>query len=531
MKTVMLGLMASVLLGCSGQSSTNPASERVNSDSSMQSNEKHRPNVHFTPPANWMNDPNGMVYYAGEYHLFYQYHPGSTIWGPMHWGHAVSKDMLNWQHLPVALYPDELGTIFSGSVVVDWENTSGLGTKDNPPMVALFTYHDVAGEQAGTLDFQTQGLAYSLDKGRTWTKYSQNPVMKNPGLKDYRDPKVSWYAPQKKWIMALAQGDNIGFHSSKNLIDWQAESTFGEKIGAHGGVWECPDLLEMTIASTGETKHVLLVSLVPGAPNGGSGTQYFVGDFDGSKFTVDPEFSERLEQKEAIWLDYGTDNYAGVTFSNVPDTDGRTLFMGWMNNWLYARDVPTEAWRGSMTTPRNLVLQETAQGPLLFSQPITELHNISHQVAQLNNVEVSSDTDLSALLGPIEESHRVTMKVKRQGANTLSLDYKNNDDLLSIRLDVNAGTVTIDRAKSGETEFEEHFANQQVGVIRAGLDTYSFDIIYDKASIELFVNDGELSMTALAFPSTPYNEITFSADGQALIEHISLDNLTAQQAK
>lgn len=527
MKTVMLGLVACVLFGCSGQSSTPVTSEIVgNLDREM-----HRPTFHFTPPANWMNDPNGMVYYAGEYHLFYQYHPDSTVWGPMHWGHAVSDDMLNWQHLPVALYPDELGTIFSGSVVVDWNNTSGLGSKDNPPMVALFTYHDVKGEQAGTLDFQTQGLAYSLDKGRTWTKYNQNPVMKNPGLKDYRDPKVSWYAPQQKWIMALAQGDHIGFHSSKNLIDWQEESTFGEKIGAHGGVWECPDLLEMTIASTGETKHVLLVSLVPGAPNGGSGTQYFVGDFDGSKFIVDPDFSERLAQQEALWLDYGTDNYAGVTFSDVPDADGRTLFMGWMSNWLYARDVPTKKWRGSMTLPRNLVLQETALGLQLFSKPVSELDNISQRVAEHNNVEVNSTTDLSTLLGQIEEAHRLKVTVKRQEASTLTFNYKNQSEQLSIRLDASAGTVTIDRAKSGATKFEAHFANPQVGVISPSLDAYSFDIIYDKASIELFVNNGELSMTALAFPSTPYSEITFSADGQALIEQISMDKIISQQVK
>ena len=231
--------------------------------------EAFRPAFHFTPPKNWMNDPNGMVYYQGEYHLFYQHNPHDTVWGPMYWGHAISKDMVNWEHQPIKLFPDEHGTIFSGSAVIDWQNTSGLGSKENPPMVAIFTYHNDEKAKEGAIDFQTQGIAYSLDKGRTWTKYEGNPVLKNPGIRDFRDPKVSWDPQTKSWIMVLAQDDHIGFYSSKNLINWQQESTFGAEWGSHAGVWECPDLIRVRVEGTNTYKYVLLVSINPGAPNGG----------------------------------------------------------------------------------------------------------------------------------------------------------------------------------------------------------------------------------------------------------------------
>ncbi len=294
--------------------------------------EQHRPHFHFTPESMWMNDPNGMVYYEGEYHLFYQHHPDDVVWGPMHWGHAVSTDLVHWEHLPIALYPDEYGYIFSGSAVVDWKNTSGFGSKHNPPLIAIFTYHDVDGEQAGNNDYQTQGIAYSIDKGRSWTKYENNPVLPNPGIKDFRDPKVIWYEPDQKWIMTLAAHDNVRFYSSPNLKDWIFESEFGKGIGAHGGVWECPDLFPMELDGT--QKWVLLVSLNDGGPNGGSGTQYFIGDFDGKTFINDNS------KNQILWLDYGRDNYAGVTWSDIPDEDGRRIFMGWMSNWSYAEVVP-----------------------------------------------------------------------------------------------------------------------------------------------------------------------------------------------
>jgi len=224
--------------------------------------EQYRPRFHFSPEANWMNDPNGMVYLDGEYHLFYQYYPDSTVWGPMHWGHAVSTDLLRWKHLQVALYPDSLGYIFSGSAVVDTKNTSGLGSETNPAMIAIFTYHNPEAERAGNKTFQNQGIAFSTDKGRTWIKYSGNPVLRNPGIRDFRDPKVFWHDPTGRWIMILAVQDRVHFYSSPNLLNWTFESEFGKGIGAHGGVWECPDLFLLKIEGSEISKWVMFISII-----------------------------------------------------------------------------------------------------------------------------------------------------------------------------------------------------------------------------------------------------------------------------
>ncbi len=269
--------------------------------------ELYRPQLHFSPPAHWMNDPNGLVYYKGTYHMFYQYYPNGTVWGPMHWGHATSTNLVTWKNKPIALYPDSLGLIFSGSAVVDFNNTSGFGKNGKPPLVAIFTHADLNKEKIGRLDSQNESLAYSNDDGNTWTKYANNPVLKNPGIKDFRDPKVMWYGPGKKWIMSLATKDRITFYSSGNLKNWVKESDFGSQTGAHGGVWECPDLFPLTVE--GKKLWVLFVSINPGGLNGGSATQYFIGNFDGKKFVPN--------RTDTRWLDYGTDNYAGVTWSNT----------------------------------------------------------------------------------------------------------------------------------------------------------------------------------------------------------------------
>lgn len=293
-----------------------------------------------------------MFYLNGKYHLYFQYYPDGNVWGPMHWGHAISENLITWEEQPIALYPDDLGLIFSGNAVVDKDNISGFGKDGVSPIVAIYTYHNMEGEKAGEIDFQTQGIAFSLDEGMTWIKYDKNPIISNPGIKDFRDPKVIWDNSNDKWIMSLAAGNKLMFYSSLNLKDWKFESEFGENIGAHGGIWECPDLFPIKIEGSDKTNWVLLVSINPGAPNGGSATQYFIGDFDGSTFTLDKDFSNQLSNQNALWLDYGRDNYAGVTWSNIAETDGRKLFIGWMSNWDYARDVPTFKWRSSMTVPR-----------------------------------------------------------------------------------------------------------------------------------------------------------------------------------
>ena len=291
--------------------------------------EQHRPTFHFTPPEKWMNDPNGMVYYEGEYHLFYQHYPEATVWGPMHWGHAVSEDLVNWEHLPIALYPDSLGYIFSGSAVIDWKNTSGFGINGVPPMIAIYTYHNMEGEKSGSNTYQYQAIAYSNDKGRTWTKYEGNPVVPNPGIKDFRDPKVIWDESSNQWVMVFAAWDHVKLYGSKDLKKWEHLSDFGKEWGTHAGVWECPDLFPMRVSGTGQKKWVLLQSINPGGFNGGSGTQYFIGNFDGKDFTVDKDFAQAfgtvaaVVPKGTIYNDFEGDSFGewqveGTAFGTKP---------------------------------------------------------------------------------------------------------------------------------------------------------------------------------------------------------------------
>lgn len=449
--------------------------------------EKHRLQVHFSPSEKWMNDPNGLVYFNDEYHLFYQYYPDSTVWGPMHWGHAVSKDMIHWQHLPIALFPDKLGYIFSGSAVFDKNNSSGLGTKENPPLVAIFTYHDAEMEKQGSDIYQTQGLAYSLDSGRTWVKYEGNPVLPNPGIKDFRDPKVFWMDDKNKWIMSLAVKDHISFYSSSNLRDWTLESDFGADLGAHGGVWECPDLFLL------DNKWVLLVSINPGGPNGGSATQYFVGDFDGKKF---------VPQDDKIrWLDYGRDNYAGVTWSNVPEADGRRLFIGWMSNWHYANVVPTERWRSAMTVPRTLSLATLAGGNIVTSTPVAEFEQLRQ-----NGVEINKSVDTTIDLNPDKQSiYDLQLNITNDETITpFQIILSNAEgEQLQINYDPSQNQFVIDRDRSGKNSFSEQFTGLQYGPFPFKGKAMKLRLIVDVSSIELFVNEGQLAMTSIFFPTSP----------------------------
>ena len=285
---VLVILLISLFVSCKQKNAENKSIEEISDTIEYSEEELYRPNFHFTPKKGWMNDPNGMFYYNGYYHLYFQHYPDDNVWGPMHWGHAISTDMVTWREQPIAIYPDEKGYIFSGGAVVDVNNTSGFGKDGEQPIIAMFTYHDMAGEKAGEKNIQSQAIAYSLDEGQTFTKYSENPVIKNPGIRDFRDPKIVWDSIHEKWVMVLAAGQKIMFYSSSNLKDWKSESNFGDGIGAHGGVWECPDFFPMLVEGTDEVKWVLLVSINPGGPNGGNATQYFVGDFDGKQFKIDP---------------------------------------------------------------------------------------------------------------------------------------------------------------------------------------------------------------------------------------------------
>ena len=470
--------------------------------------ETHRPQFHFSPPAKWMNDPNGMVYHNGEYHLFYQHYPDSTVWGPMHWGHAVSKDMIHWEHLPIALYPDSLGYIFSGSAVVDANNTSGLGTKENPPMVAIYTYHLAEGEKAGKIDYQTQGIAYSTDNGRTWEKYKQNPVLKNPGIKDFRDPKVSWHEPSKQWVMILAVADHVEFYGSKNLTSWTKLSEFGKTYGGHGGVWECPDLFPLTV--DGKQKWVMLLSINPGGPNGGSATQYFIGNFDGKTFTSDNP------AKTTLWVDHGTDNYAGVTWSNIPQADGRRLFMGWMSNWLYADDVPTDTWRSAMTLPRELSLKNTPQGIRLVSQPVKELSSIRAESADLKSQTINGEVDLTKSASfPVTLSELTVSLEDIDKSKDLGIELSNaQGQKLLIGYEPASKQFYIDRSKSGKIDFSKEFPKKQTAPRLSTGNTLKLQVFIDVASVEVFADNGETVMTSIFFPDANYDQVKlYSKEG------------------
>jgi len=438
----------------------------------------YRPRYHFSPREKWMNDPNGLVYFNGTYHLFFQHYPDDIVWGPMHWGHATSKDLVHWQQQPIALYPDSLGYIFSGSAVIDSGNTSGFGRAGKIPLVAIFTHHDPKGEKSGSTTFQNQSLAYSLDGGATWTKYAGNPVLKNPGITDFRDPSVSWHAKEKKWVMALATKDRITFYSSANLKNWTKESEFGERLGAHGGVWECPNLF--TLQEKDRTRWVLLVSNNPGGPNGGSGTQYFLGDWDGHRFTPG-DTSTR-------WVDYGPDDYAGITFNN---TGGRRIFLGWMSNWEYANQVPTATWRNAMTIPRELSLRRQGEKLYLASRPVKEIDRLKPGLYTLH---------LSGI--PV---HDFSLHFSNAGGDELVIGY-----------DQSANQYYIDRSRAGHVGFHPGFGSRYTAPRVSTVKKINLTVVMDASSAELFADDGLTVMTAVFFADQPLS--TVRGEGVAINE-------------
>lgn len=481
--------------------------------------EPHRPQFHFSPPAKWMNDPNGMFYYKGEYHLFYQYYPDSTVWGPMHWGHAVSRNLRRWEHLPVALYPDSLGYIFSGSAVVDWKNTSGFGKNGQPPIVAIYTYHNMAGEKSGRSDFQYQGIAYSNDNGRTWTKYAANPVIPNKeNIRDFRDPKVRWDDVSGQWVLVLAAQNHVRFYGSQDLKNWKFLSDFGREWGSHGGVWECPDLFPVKVEGSTEKKWVLLVSINPGAPNGGSGTQYFVGNFDGKSFTPDQSFTASIQNEQGVWLDYGRDNYAGVTWSDVPAKDGRRLFMGWMSNWDYATVVPTDTWRSAMTLPRELKLKTTSAGYRLFSTPVRELGSLKKESTYaLTPVQLSGEQDITKETGFADGLLEMVIEFRPDAAAEFGIELSNTRGE-RYRIGYNAQTKQFfsDRTQAGDASFSPKFADRVHTAPRlSGDPTVALHLFFDVASAELFADNGATVMTDIFFPKEKFTRMKmYSRNGK-----------------
>jgi fructan beta-fructosidase len=511
----ILVLFASIMPAC--RQTSEPGS-KSNVKPENYYTEQHRPQFHFSPEKMWMNDPNGMVYFEGEYHLFYQYYPDSTVWGPMHWGHAVSEDLVRWQHLPIALYPDSLGYIFSGSAVVDWNNTSGFGKDGKPPLVAIFTQHLMEGEKAGRNDFQYQSIARSNDRGRTWAMYEGNPVIPNPqSIRDFRDPKVIWDEDSRQWVMVFAAFDHVKIYGSPDLKKWTHLSDFGKEWGEHEGIWECPDLFPTHVVGSKEKKWVLLQSLNPGSPNGGSGTQYFIGNFDGKNFTLDPGFAKYVQNDRGVWIDWGRDNYAGVTWADAPERDGNRIFLGWMSNWDYAQVVPTVAWRSAMTLPRTLVLTNTANGLRLYSQPVLELQALRGVTFPLDADSLSGDLDLTDKLGfppaPMEIMLEVSIPQGMTPDLGIALSNSKGETYL-VGFDGSKNEFYSDRTKAGKTTFAEKFAQKRHAAPR----TYPSHLLrmhlfFDVASCELFADWGETVMTDLFFPNENFNKITLYCRG------------------
>lgn len=502
---VFIGALMLALAACS---SKEKVSEQSAADSAYYS-EPHRPQFHFSPKEKWMNDPNGLVFYKDEYHLFYQYYPDGMIWGPMHWGHAVSKDLYHWEHLPIALYPDSLGLIFSGSAVADINNTSGFGSKENPPLIAIFTYHSDEKEKAGKTDYQNQGIAYSTDNGRTWLKYKNNPVLKNQGIKDFRDPKVFWHDQSKKWVMILAVKDHVELWNSDDLKTWNKLSDFGIDYGGHGGVWECPDLFEAQIEGSSEKRWVMLVSINPGGPNGGSATQYFIGDFDGKKFKTD------VDKTQSIWIDYGPDNYAGVTYSNIAAE--RKIFLGWMSNWAYAEAVPTDPWRSANTIARDISLVNVNGRTYVKSTPSKELENIVTMSLALKDAEVKDSLVLS---NPQLDASTSAISATFEAKDFALVLSNAKGEELRVGYEKQANRFYIDRSRSGKTDFSKNFSGHAYAPRFANSDKIKVTMITDVSSVEVFFDDGISVMSGLYFPNEKMTTLTIRAPQPVKVSEI-----------
>ena len=445
-----------------------------------------RPELHYTPEKNWINDPNGLVYADGNYHLFAQHNPDAAHWGPMYWAHAVSKDLIHWEHLPVALAPDELGMIFSGSAVYDKENTSGFGKDGKAPIVAMFTHHHHEEGTDRAQDYEQQSIAYSTD-GVHFIKYEGNPVLPSRA-RDFRDPKIFRNTVKNCWGVVLAAGDRVHFYASSDLKHWEKTGEFGPEGNYSKGVWECPDLFPLEY--NGEEKWVLLVSMGRNEENHGARTQYFIGSFDGDTFTCDGRFSQ------PEFIDCGFDNYAGVTFDNAPER----ILIGWGINWVYANESPTGEYCGDMTLPRTLSLVDTPKGGLRLAG--------SCKADALFGESVPADGTLPG------EVFKLT--VTGQGACTVTLS---NDAGQRFLFGVNEkNEAFIDRTDAGAKDFSEVFARDWYSAISAPRfydGAWKLELTFDHSIAELFLDNGTRIFTQVVYPDTPYTAV--SATGDAVI--------------
>ena len=441
--------------------------------------EKYRPVYHHTPAWGWMNDPNGMFYKDGVWHLYFQYNPYGSQWENMTWGHSTSTDLIHWTFQGAPIEADAWGTVFSGSAVVDHNNTAGFG---KGAVVAMYTS---AGEN------QTQSIAYSNDNGQTFTKYDGNPVLTS-NTPDYRDPHVFWNEDIKRWNMIMAEGQHMDIYSSADLKEWKLESQFGAEYGNHGGVWECPDLMKMKVRGTDQYKWMLLCNINPGGPFGGSATQYFVGQFDGHKFTCEsaPEVTK--------WMDYGKDHYATVTFDNAPD--GRRVAMAWMSNWQYANQVPTMQYRSANSVPRDLDLYEYQGQTYCGVTPSPELAAARPKKATKTLTEACE------------------MVVTLKGNATITLANDKGEQVV-MTYDEKSRTFAMDRTKSGQKEFSDDFAALTVAPVHGKMS--QLRLFIDRSSIEAFDADGKMAMTNLVFPTKPYNKVLVKGKAKYVVYNLN----------
>ena len=441
--------------------------------------EKHRTVYHHTPQYGWMNDPNGMFYKDGVWHLCYQFNPYGSQWENMTWGHSTSTDLVHWKAEPTAITPDALGTIFSGCCVVDKNNTAGFG---NDAIVAFYT-------SAGAR--QTQSMAYSTDGGKTFTKYENNPVITS-NVPDFRDPHVFWNAEAGFWNMILAAGQQMSIYSSKDLKEWKHESDFGAEYGNHGGVWECPDLMKMKVAGTDKEKWMLICNINPGGPFGGSATQYFIGEFDGHKFTCEDEPSETK------WMDYGKDHYATITFDNAPE--GRRVGIAWMSNWQYANQVPTKQFRSANSIARDFGLFEYNGETYCSVSPVKEMDAVRGQ-------RISSPSETCEIVVQLKGDAQLTLR-------------NSKGEKVVITYDAVEQTIDFDRRRSGDVSFSEAFPCIVTSPTYGQAKTLR--IFVDRCSIEMFEGDGKMSMTNLVFPSEPYNKLIVKGKAKATIYKLKI---------
>ena len=505
----------------------------------------YRPSYHFTPLYGWMNDPNGMVYKDGEYHLYFQYNPYGSKWGNMHWGHAVSRDLIHWEHLDPAIARDPVGHIFSGSSVVDKKNTAGFG-KD--AIIAIYTNNSVNHDEV-------QCIAYSNDNGRTFTKYEGNPVLTPfDGLKDFRDPKVFWYEKDKCWFMIVSADKETRFYKSKNLKKWDYVSAFGKGLGQQPCQYECPDFFQLPVNGDEKNKKwVMTMNINPGCWFGGSATEYFVGDFDGKNFTCP-------DANEVKWLDWGKDHYATVTFSN---TGSRVLAITWMSNWQYANLTPFKQNRGANGLPRELKLYEK-NGKYYISEDVApEALALRKSTKELGSQTVEGEKAFAGATSGMEGAFEIEADMTADANGIAGIElYNNKRERTLIYIDMKEGKVVMDRTESGLTDFGKQSVPHDIelawdkqraaegkqpariensinykndfalatwaplSLCQEGKKTFHLDIFADKSSIELFVDGGRIAMTNLVFPVAPYENVKlYSKGGKAEFQNMKIHTL------